>query len=428
MRRRRDDDARRVESLIGEITDGVAPPTPDQLRRYAREAATPREPQPRPTPGDRPWRPVRFRWALVVACLILLATGLGFGVGAQLTPSGSAHPAQSGLGFLPANGWTILQSGTTGAAASASAVAANVPLDPADRVGATPVHTLRSLPRDGVVIAVTLTTRGDAQADRAYPVRAQPLRFADARIESQVGELVASERRLTHYQLQAGVGGYNVDAQIVFGGRPPSVSALDAADQQLSRLVVAPDQVTIAVRPTVAVRFDPVRVYGSIANGKAGQKVTVQYRQCGLLPVQFRDTAELATSEGGGWSADLGVDANGAFRAVSGDDTSGEAPVQKRVDVRLSPTRFGDYLVNVVAATSFWHRHVTLERFDRKSRRWLKMKRLLIQESNGAGAMVWSDTKSFSLKLPKGTPIRATMSLADAKPCYIAGVSNILNT
>ncbi len=182
------------------------------------------------------------------------------------------------------------------------------------------------------------------------------MRFADARIESQVGELVASKRRLTQYRLQAGMGGYNVDAQIVFGGRPPSVSALAAADQQLARLVVASDQVTIAVRPTIAVRFDPVRVYESVANGTAGQKVTVQFRQCGLLPVLFRDTAELTTSEGGGWSADLGVDANGAFRAVAGDATSGEVQVQKRVDVRLSPTRFGDYQVNVVSATSFWHR------------------------------------------------------------------------
>lgn len=68
--------------------------------------------------------------------------------------------------------WTILQSGTTGAAASASAVAANVPLDAADRVGAAPLHTLRSLPPDGVVIAVTLTTRGNPTTDRAYPVRA----------------------------------------------------------------------------------------------------------------------------------------------------------------------------------------------------------------------------------------------------------------
>ncbi len=58
----------------------------------------------------------------------------------------------------------------------------------------------------------------------------------------------------------------------------------------------------------------------------------------------------------------------------------------------------------------------------------MKLKTLLITESGGAGVRVWSNTKSFSLKLPKGTPIRATMSLAEANPCYIAGVSNILNT
>ena len=81
MRRRRGDDPQRAERLIGGIADGIASPADDELRRYAREAAVPREPQPRPAPGGRPWRPVRFRWALAVACLLLLATGLGFGVG-----------------------------------------------------------------------------------------------------------------------------------------------------------------------------------------------------------------------------------------------------------------------------------------------------------------------------------------------------------
>ena len=418
-----------VERIVGQSAEGIAEPTIDELRSAARRAATPREPQARSgSARRRPWRPFRVRWALGAAAVILFATALGFGVGTELTPTGSARTEQSGLGFLPAKGWTVLQSGTAGAAASARAVAANVPLDPADRADEAPLHTLRTLSRDGVVIEVELTTRGDPLTDRLFPLRTEPLRFADARLQSVVGEPVASERRLTRYRLRAGVGGYNVDARILFGGRPPSVSALGAADEQLARLVVAPDQVTIAVRPTVAVRFDPVRVYGSVANGKPGQKVTVQFRQCGLLPVQFRDSAEVTTSDGGGWTADADVPTTGVFRAIVGEDVSGEVQVQKRADVRLSPTRFGSYRVDLVATTSFWHRRVTVERFDRKSRAWRAYKKLLFVDSGGAGDYVWSSTKAFSVKLPKKTALRATVSLAQAKPCYIAGVSNILTT
>jgi hypothetical protein len=422
---RRDD----LERIVRQSAEGIAEPSTEERRRAAHTAAAAREPRARPAlPDRRPWRPVRVRWAVAGAVLILLATALGFGVGAELTPAGSARTEQTGLGFLPAKGWTVLQSGTAGAAASARAVAANVRLDPADRADEAPLHTLQTLSRDGVVIEVELTTRGDPLTDRLFPLRTEPLRFADARLQSVVGEPIASERRLTRYRLRAGVGGYNVDTRIVFGGRPPSVSALEAADDQLARLVVAPDQVTIAVRPTVAVRFDPVRVYGSVANGKAGQKVTVQFRQCGLLPVQFRDSAEVTTSEGGGWTADADVPTTGVFRAVVGEDVSGEVQVQKRADVRLSPTRFGSYRVDLVATTTFWHRRVTVERFDRKSRRWIAVRKLLFEDAGGAGDYVWSSTKAFSLKLPKKTALRATVSLAQARPCYIAGVSNILTT
>jgi hypothetical protein len=405
--RRRAIEEQRVRTLLEGLGDSIEPPTEHELRAAARAAtAEPRQPQAKPA---RPWRPLRLRWALVGAATILLATGLGFGFGTWLTPTGSAGRDVLGLGFLPAEGWTVMQSGS---AETARAAATNVPFASTDRPGGEPVATLQSLPPSGVVVVATLTTRGDPAADAGFPVRSLPLRVA-----------APDRQTLTQYRLRAGVGGYNVDARIYFGSRP-SPELLGAANAQMERLVVAPDQVTIAVRPTI----NPRTAYGSVANGKAGEKVTVQFRQCGLYPIQFRDVAEITTNEGGGWSLDLGVEANGTFRAVAGGSVSNEVRVLKRADVRLSPTRFGRYEAYVVARSSFWHRRVLIQRFDRQRRRWTTLKTLVLQHASAApGSLyVWSSTDKFAVKLPRGTNIRAVLPRDQARPCHIAGYSNLL--
>jgi hypothetical protein len=310
-----------------------------------------------------------------------------------------------------------MQLGSTGSAESARAVAANVPFAPADRPGEQPLATLQAVPPTGVVIVAMLATRGDTAADRAFPLRTLPLRLVDAEIES-----------LMQYRLRAGVGGYNLDARITFGSEP-SPTMLGAAERQIERLVVAPDQVTIAVRPTIYGHF-PLTVYGSVASGKAEENVTVQFKQCGLYPLQFRDHAEVLTEVGGGWSLRTGVYANGVFRAIAGGDSSNEVQVRKRADVRLSPRPPKRFQVQVVERASFWRKRVVIQRYDRRLGKWMSVKTLRLEHSGAApgSSFVWSETDEFTLSVPKGTTIRATLPLDQAKPCHIAGYSTLLRT
>ena len=414
--RRRGLDEQLVRTLLARLGDNVKDPTEAQLRAAARLAAGEgRQPQERPAPEPRLWRPLRLRWVASAAAAMLLATGLGFGVASWLTPASSAGSAVSGLGFLPAKGWTVVQSGGSGSAESARAVAANVPLDRADPELGLPLTALRSWPPRGIAVVATLSARGDPAVDSAFPVRTLPVRFADA-----------VSVTATEYELRAGVGGYNVDLDISFGGEP-TPGMLREAEEQIARLVVAPAAVTIAVRPTIYAR-EPLIVFGSVSSGKAGEKVTVQFKQCGLYPIQFRDVEELTTLEGGGWSTELGVYANGVFRAIAGSDVSNEVKVQARADVRLSPTRSGRYQVNVVARTSFWRKRVVIQKFDRARSRWVKLRTLVLEDSGAApgSSFVWSSTAKFAL--PKRMTVRAVLPLDQAKPCFIAGYSTLLRT
>jgi hypothetical protein len=416
MRRGRHDEELLISRLLDRLADEAGDPTDAELRRVARLAAAEgRMPQQRP--ATRPWRPLRLRWAVAVAAGMLVATGLGFGVATRLTPAGSAKTDHIGLGFLPARGWTVVQSGIAGPSESARAVAANVPLFPADPSFG-PQPALGTWPPWGIVVVAAFRPRGDAAADAAFPVRSLPLSLADAR-----------RAGITEYVLRAGVGGYNVDASVTFGSEP-TAKMLREAEEQIARLVVSPAAITISVRPTVQGRMHPLVVSGSVTTGKQDEKVTLQFKQCGLFPAQFRDHAEVTTHEGGGWSLETGVLANGVFRALSGSDVSNEVQVQKRVDVRLQPAPPRRFVVNVVERFQFWRKQVLIQRFHRGQRKWLLVKKLRLVNTNAApgSVYVWSSTDEFAVDVAKGTTIRAVLPLAQARPCHIGGYSNLLVT
>jgi hypothetical protein len=216
----------------------------DRLLRDARRAL--------PVPDDLATRRARDRALAAVrrrrlrrpAAAILAAAlvALGVGIGALLTPSGSAAPAPTGLGFLPARGWSVLQNGGDGTPVRpAVAIAANVELSPDDDPDGLPLSTLEKLPADGVVIVVSFITRGDQKYyDRLFPSRKLPLRAGEATRGIEYGADVRPGRPLGQYQLRAGVNRHNVDVNIYFGTDPPTPALRAAAQRQLDRMVIRP--------------------------------------------------------------------------------------------------------------------------------------------------------------------------------------------
>jgi hypothetical protein len=265
--------------------------------------------------------------------------------------------------------------------------------------------------------------RGNESRDATFPLRALPLRVVDAKAEDLPPELWGTS--LVSLRLRAGVAGYDVDARVFLGG-PPSPQTLAAVDEQLRRLVVAPSGISLVVLPTIiSDTGQRMTIYGSVSSGKAGEMVTVQFKACGLYPIQFRDALETTTTAGGGYSFaqlrpfNLGV--SGVFRAVSGDDVSAEVRVQQRASVNLRPRPGGRFEVWVWGKVSFWRRYALLQRFDRSRGVWITVRRLILTEGLG-------QTLPFRPAVPKGTQIRAVFPLSQARPCYLAGYSKIWTT
>jgi hypothetical protein len=191
------------------------------------------------------------------------------------------------------------------------------------------------------------------------------------------------------------------------------------------------EQVTLVVQPTVVARTDQrMTIFGSVSSGKAGDKVTIQFKACGLQPIQFRDAFETTTRAGGDFSLEglhpfnLGV--SGVYRAVSGGEVSPEIRVRQRAAVYMRPLRSGRgrFEVWVGGRVSFWRRFVLLQRFERARGVWITVRRLPLTESVGQS----SATPAFRPRVPKGTTIRAVLPLSQARPCYLAGYGPLMRT
>jgi hypothetical protein len=286
---------------------------------------------------------------------------------------------------------------------------------------------LRELPAKGIVIVARFFPRGDPLRDARFPLRKLPLQVADA-VRGDLPRSL-SQTPLVPLRLRAATDGYNVDARI-FVGSALTPKLLGAVDAQLRRLVLAPTRITLVVRPTVIRSLSQLAIFGSVANGRAGEKVTIQFRACGIVPLQFRDTFETTTNAGGGFSVDqrlmyLGPRTSGVFRAVSGDSVSADALLRHQAPVTLRIRGGGRFQAAVLAVTPFWRRYVVLQRYERRRDIWVNVRRLVLSEQGNAGSSstVPFLTAPFRPPVPRGSRIRVVVPLSQAKPCYLAGVS-----
>lgn len=191
-------------------------------------------------------------------------------------------------------------------------------------------------------------------------------------------------------------------------------------------------EVTIGVRPLLLRFGEKPEIFGAVTSGKAGEEVTVQFKQCGLYPAQFRDFMTTTTIKGGAWSLNplynrIEIDASGTFRTRWRDDFSNEVAVRVRAWVILQRLLRGRFMVRVVGTQSFWRKRVRLEGFDSSSGKWVLVRTLLLSESEGSLAYgqptLSATTEPFRPAVQKGTTLRAVLPSRAARPCYVQSTS-----
>jgi hypothetical protein len=366
--------------------------------------------------------------ATAAVVVLIAATTLGIVAGLLVAPSGGASSpaAVTGLGFLPAKGWSVVQSGP-GAAEHSIAVATNVPVSSLDvPLDGPPYTTIRRLPPDGIVLYAEFTARGNVWTDLGYPAYAGVPQIEEAYRETAWNDQIRPEDPLAQYVLHFSDSGYNVEVHAYIGRLRPSGRELAAAQEQLDRMIVAGEPVTIQASPLVNAWGSPVTFTGSISSGRADQGIDIEERRCGSSV--WATATSTHTDPGGGWHAQWSSLITTSYRANWDGKASNAVTVRARPGVTVRQSARTRFFVGVLALKSFEGRVGLLERFERARGRWLLVKRFRFTDSGSNTGVTIGTTARVPAFVRRGTLVRAVLPRSSAAPCYLAGYSNLLRT
>jgi hypothetical protein len=183
-----------------------------------------------------------------------------------------------------------------------------------------------------------------------------------------------------------------------------------------------------SVRPAIVRWAEPATLTGGVGSGQANVDVYIDGQTCG--DGRWEVISGAHTGPGGGFSAEFGAGINILVRARAEGATSNVVKIQQRPSVTLQQRPRGTFWVNVNAGRSFWKKRIGLQRYVPSTRAWRNVRSAVLADSGSrpGSAFVWSETEKFRQQLPKGTLVRATLPLPQAKPCYAAGYSNLVRT
>jgi hypothetical protein len=181
-----------------------------------------------------------------------------------------------------------------------------------------------------------------------------------------------------------------------------------------------------SVRPAIVRWAQAATITGAVGSGQPNVDIYIDAQTCGDGRWELISGAH--SGPGGGFTAEFGAGINLLVRARAEDATSNVVKVQQRPSVTLQQRPRGTFWVHVNAGRSFWKKRVVLQRYEPSSRRWRNVRSAVLADSgsNAGSPFIWSETEKFQQRLPKGTLVRATLPLSQARPCYAAGYSNLL--
>ncbi len=244
--------------------------------------------------------------------------------------------------------------------------------------------------------------------------------------ETAWNDQIRPEDPLGQYLLQFSNSGYNVEVHTYIGRLRPTDAQLAAAQEQLDRMIVAGDPVTLDATPKVVPWSSQLTLTGAVANGRANEDVAIEERRCGSSA--FTRAVSTHTDPGGGWHQQWGALITGAYRAVWEGKASPAVTVRVRPGVTVrQPTR-RRFVVSILALEHFEGAVGVLERFDRATSRWVTVKRFRFSASGANTGTTIGTRGAVNASVPRGVLVRAVLPRASAAPCYLAGYSNLLRT
>lgn len=179
---------------------------------------------------------------------------------------------------------------------------------------------------------------------------------------------------------------------------------------------------TLTATPTSVAYGKSAALAGVLSTHRANQNVKVNATECGQSA--SKTLATVKTNSTGAYTLSATPTINTTYQATNKNTNSPSVAVTVAPVVKLVRVKRGSYSVSVTSAVDMKGKAILFQRYSKKRKRWLQVKRVLLTTTTAGTKPTMVSSASFKAKVAKGLRVRAALSKAQAAPCYIAATSN----
>jgi plastocyanin len=191
-------------------------------------------------------------------------------------------------------------------------------------------------------------------------------------------------------------------------------------------VVGAAPPVSLTATPKVVVYGHSVTLSGTLTSQQSGQSLQVMAQPCGQTAAT--KIATVTTTTGGAYSFQTKPLKNTLFTVKFKNSTSSAVSVKVRPRLRLGKIASHRYSLRVFAAQSFAGRYATFQRYRVSLRRWVSVKRVLLQANSTGVAPTVITSARFRSSIRAGLRVRVVLARTQVGSCYLAGRSNTIRS
>jgi len=187
----------------------------------------------------------------------------------------------------------------------------------------------------------------------------------------------------------------------------------------------APKSLALDASRSVVTYGGSVTLTGSVANGQAGESVTITEQRVpavGGLQTQTATTVQLSAD--GTFTADVHPVIHTLYRASTGQTNSNAVSVQVRPKAILTRIGVHRFLARVVAARSFVGKYGLLQRWSVRGHHWTSVRRVFFTRELTITSPTVVSRATFRARFGRAK-IRILIPRSQAGPGYLMAASNL---
>jgi len=205
----------------------------------------------------------------------------------------------------------------------------------------------------------------------------------------------------------------------------PATLTLIAAAALASAASAASPALTLASSSPTVAYGKSVTLSGMLTPVKANQQITVSALACGTTKAVT--VARVKTTATGAYSTPAAPTVATSYQASQKATKSPPVMVNVKPLVVLKRVKRGSFNANVTAGTDLKGKTLLFQRYATARKRWVQVKKVTLTTSvPGPAKPTVIASAAFKAKVARRARVRLSFTKAQAAPCYVAALSNVV--